>query len=42
MVNITKLYPSQDAAAFYSFGRVFSGTCEYFKYMCTYCVYNHL
>ncbi len=29
MVNITKLYPSQDANVFYAFGRVISGTCKY-------------
>ena len=28
MVNITKLYPTQDASVFHSFGRVLSGTCK--------------
>ena len=28
MVNVTKLYPSHDATAFYAFGRVISGTCK--------------
>ena len=29
MVNVTKLYPTQDAAVFQAFGRVISGTCMF-------------
>ena len=29
MVNVTKLYPAQDATVFQAFGRVISGTCKY-------------
>lgn len=29
MVNVTKLYPSEDANVFYAFGRVLSGTCKF-------------
>ena len=29
MVNVTKLYPTEDATVFQSFGRVVCGTCKY-------------
>lgn len=29
MVNVTKLYPANDATVFQAFGRVISGTCKY-------------
>ncbi len=32
MVNVTKLYPTQDATVFQTFGRVISGTCTYVVY----------
>ena len=28
MIHVTKLYPTQDATVFHTFGRVISGTCE--------------
>ena len=40
MVNVTKLYPSQDATAFQAFGRVISGTCKFS--VCTVHVFNFL
>ena len=33
MVNITKLYPTQDASVFHSFGRVLSGTCKFLLFV---------
>lgn len=29
MVNVTKLYPTQDATVFHAFGRVISGICKF-------------